>query len=380
MPSTGSRTFVSHEASARLDVSTALPRAALWALVAAKLVAGWGVQWDIAWHIRIGRDTFWIAPHVMTYAGVSASVLLTWGVLAWYTARGGRGDRMIRVLGIWGTRGFHLAAWGNALTVLAAPVDDLWHRLFGLDVTLWSPPHLLGIFGGLVSSAACLAIAGEVYAPRPTLRVVAQIVAGATFFRGLALVVQPAFLLAFAHGGVLFHSPAILSALFLPLALVAAAIVSGRRWSPALVLAVVIALAVIGEGISNTGFAWLRPVSVIDQEIVKEPNSPIALATRIARMNGEEPGQSGIALLVALLVAAVAMGVTDARRRPALAAVVYGAVMFASWAWLLANNPAFKAMVPSAGATLAGLAITLASAAVAGCAGRALANRLRDDS
>src|SRR5215831_3548152 len=194
MSSTGSRSLVNHAETTRLDLSTALPRVALWALIAAKLVAGWGVQWDIAWHIRIGRDTFWIAPHLMTYGGVSASVLLTWGMLAWYTARGGRSTHVIRVLGVWGTRGFHLAAWGNALIVLAAPVDDLWHRLFGLDVTLWSPPHLLGIFGGLVSSAACLSIAGEVYASRPILRVLAQVIGGAAFFRGLALVVQPAFL------------------------------------------------------------------------------------------------------------------------------------------------------------------------------------------
>ncbi len=43
-------------------LSQALPRAALWGLLVAKLIAGWGVQWDIEWHVRVGRDTFWIAP------------------------------------------------------------------------------------------------------------------------------------------------------------------------------------------------------------------------------------------------------------------------------------------------------------------------------
>ncbi|HET8999665.1 MAG TPA: hypothetical protein VFP86_08475, partial [bacterium] len=40
-----------------------------------------------------------------------------------------------------------------------APLDDLWHRLFGVDITLWGPMHLVGIlgltlasFGGLVSA------------------------------------------------------------------------------------------------------------------------------------------------------------------------------------------------------------------------------------
>src|SRR5262249_30241707 len=104
-------------------------RAVLWALLVSKLLASWGVRWDIQWHVRIGRDSFWIAPHVMTYAGVSLVVLLSFGVLAWetYAARDGRGT--MRVLGLTGTRGYHVAAWGVSVTVLAAPIDDLWHRL-----------------------------------------------------------------------------------------------------------------------------------------------------------------------------------------------------------------------------------------------------------
>ena len=62
--------------------------------------------------------------------------------------------RLLRLLEA-GTRG--------PLTVLAAPIDDLWHRLFGIDVTLWSPPHLLGILGGVVNSWGCLLIAREIY-------------------------------------------------------------------------------------------------------------------------------------------------------------------------------------------------------------------------
>ena len=140
-------------------------RAALVALLAAKLVAGWGVSWDIQWHITIGRDTFWIAPHVVTYAGVTASVLLSFGLLAWTTFRAPRTlpAGLVSVAGVVGTRGAHVLAWGIALTVLVAPIDDLWHRLFGIDVTLWSPPHLLGILGAAVNSVGCLVMAREAY-------------------------------------------------------------------------------------------------------------------------------------------------------------------------------------------------------------------------
>src|SRR5438552_11053181 len=126
----------------------AVSRSGFWTLIAAHVWAGWGTQWDIQWHLRIGRDSFWIAPHVMTYSGVTAMVLASFGMLAWTSWRARRGARdggTVRAAGLTGTRGWHFAAWSIALTVLAASIDDLSHRLFGLHVTLLSPPHLLGL-------------------------------------------------------------------------------------------------------------------------------------------------------------------------------------------------------------------------------------------
>src|ERR1041384_2546535 len=111
-------------------VSTlALARAGLWALVVGHVVAAWGTQWDIQWHLRIGRDSFWIPPHVITYSGVTLLVLISFGMIAWTTLRRGASQelRTMRLLGATGTAGYLLAAFGIALTVLAAPIDDLWH-------------------------------------------------------------------------------------------------------------------------------------------------------------------------------------------------------------------------------------------------------------
>jgi len=113
-------------ATGTVSEAATLRRAALWALLLSKLIGGWGVQWDIQWHVLIGRDSFWIPPHLMTYAGVALTVLISFGILAWDTARGAGS---VRVLGLRSTRGFHLAAWGIAITVLAAPFDDFWHRM-----------------------------------------------------------------------------------------------------------------------------------------------------------------------------------------------------------------------------------------------------------
>ena len=41
------------------------------------------------------------------------------------------------------------AAGGFAL--IGFPLDDVWHRLFGQDVTLWGPTHLMLIGGASIS-------------------------------------------------------------------------------------------------------------------------------------------------------------------------------------------------------------------------------------
>src|SRR5258705_4755977 len=98
------------------SMAIALRRAALWTLLAAKLVTGWGVQWDIQWHVLIGRDTFWIAPHLMTYAGVTLAGLISFGLLGWDSVRGRAPARALRIAGRVSTRGARRAARGVELT------------------------------------------------------------------------------------------------------------------------------------------------------------------------------------------------------------------------------------------------------------------------
>jgi hypothetical protein len=361
-------------AAARTD-SLALHRVVFWMLCAAKLVTGWGVQWDIQWHVRIGRDTFWIAPHLMTYAGVTLAGLLSFGMLALDTLRGGAPVARLRVAGLEGTRGFHLAAWGMALTVLAAPIDDLWHRLFGLDVTLWSPPHLLGIAGGVVNSWGCLLIARELYADGAA-RLLGVAVAGAGLFRGLHLTVEPASLVAYVHGGVRCFTLAILSALILPLALIPAARLGGRRWMPLAVLALVIATGVMGAWIARVGFETLQPVSVIEEEIAKDPTSPIALANAIARKSGGTPGAIGGLFHLISAIPVLALVLVGPRQRPELAAMAYGAALLVTSSRAFAGNPAFAPQVPGAPETAVGLLLVLVAGAIGGHLGRRLSDAL----
>ena len=116
-----------------------------------------GIYWDVTWHATIGRDSFWIPPHLFVYSGVQVLLLSALGglALAWRRA----GLLRAALTGPVGT-GFAIAALGAVIQVAAAPLDDLWHRTYGLDATIWSPPHLMGIAGGMVGIYGLLVALG----------------------------------------------------------------------------------------------------------------------------------------------------------------------------------------------------------------------------
>src|SRR5215831_19641620 len=361
--------------------SLALYRVAFWVLLAGNLIAGWGVQWDIQWHVQVGRDSFWIPPHVMTYGGVAIVVLVSFGVLARDTLRhllAGRAPRgTMRVAGLTGTPGFCLAACGIALTVLAAPIDDLWHRLFGIDVTLWSPPHLLGLLGVAVNTLACALVAREAYPARSWPRYVGVVIALMSFYGSLSIGLRPSSRLAYLYGGLWFYAFPILGALFLPLALLAAVRLTGRRSTPLVLVIVGLAVGTIGATIARVGFEIIQPVSVIEEEIAKDPTSPIAVTHAIARKNGSTPGgvPGGLTRLLSFVPVLLLVAV-DPRRRPLTATVAYAIGLFAFWAFALGRTPAFEPMMPGVGLTVVALAITIGAALLGGTAARWLAGAL----
>jgi len=365
---------LSFEAVRAPAAALGVKRAALWALLVSKIVTGWGVQWDIQWHVLIGRDSFWIPPHLITYAGVSAAVFLSFGMLFWETWRG-TGE--VRVLGLTGSRGFHLAAWGIAVTILAAPIDDLWHRLFGIDVTLWSPPHLMGILGAVFNSWACFVIAKEVYPEGGGVRLAAMILTGAGLYGTLHLVVDPSFRIAYLYGGVRFYTFAVLASMLLPFALVPTARLSGNRWAPVLVLVLVAVVGAAGLRIAQAGFEVMQPVSVIDEEIAKDPTSPIAIANITAKKNGTSAGRvGGLPLLYMGLAGVIAMSLVDARRRPVAATVAYSLLLFILAGWRISHLPALAPMTPGLGLTIVAFAMTAGAAVVGGLAAKRLSDAL----
>ena len=50
-----------------------------------------------------------------------------------------------------------LIALCGAFSLIGFPLDDVWHRLFGQDVTLWGPTHLM-LIGGAAMTLVGLAV------------------------------------------------------------------------------------------------------------------------------------------------------------------------------------------------------------------------------
>src|SRR2546426_8043458 len=123
-----------------------------------------GVYLDTAWHRTVGRDWFFILPHVFIYCG-GLGVL---GAALTSVARAtlGRaedfGGPILRLRRLRLPLGFAVTALGIFVIMAAAPVDAWWHATFGKDVLIWSPPHLqLHLGAGVAAIGLLFAVAAQ---------------------------------------------------------------------------------------------------------------------------------------------------------------------------------------------------------------------------
>lgn len=87
-----------------------------------------GSAWDVSWHFKWLRDDL-APPHLLNSAGTVLALALT--VVHGYTGYGV--DRTA----------LRLIQWGTGVFLVAVPLDLINHRVNGLDITSWSPSHIL---------------------------------------------------------------------------------------------------------------------------------------------------------------------------------------------------------------------------------------------
>jgi hypothetical protein len=125
--------------------------------IGAAVLTFMGAIWDIGIHIDKGRDNgpFGTTAHYPLLAGLVLVYLS--GVLAVGMAPRARRRTSAAAIPVPGLGpipvGALLILAGGGYAMLGFPLDDLWHRVFGQDVTLWGPTHTM-FFGGLIAAAS----------------------------------------------------------------------------------------------------------------------------------------------------------------------------------------------------------------------------------
>jgi MFS family permease len=366
---------------------------ALVGLALLKLFNLFGAIWDIQWHASIGRDSFWIPPHMVAAAGFVGALGLALAAVSYETyldRRGARLQGVVRAGGITVAPAFLAVALCLLAAVFFTFLDDQWHRAFGLDVTLWSPPHLLI---GLAMSGVDFSLMFGVFvsARRQRLALTPRsgyfwvfILLGAFMFESANYWTSQAFIFGFQNGGagllgLLF--PLLIGILY-PLGLVYTLRLSKAYWIVAPIFVLTLLLQYTGTGLAALGFAVMKPVSIIDQYVIQNPGSTVALARQFASQNG----MSGLIGLqqawvmwlsgISLLLVALLSLVPAARGRWLAAAPVYSlSMVLVSYYWFQRVPVMAKYNVTWADVALAALLAT-AGGLVLGWLGSKLAGRV----
>lgn len=119
------------------------------------LIAVYGFYWDVATHIDNGRDPgpFANPAHYLIIIGL-LGIALAGAVGLLLGEQNDRRPSLPFTNGWSASVGSALLLVCGVIAVLGFPLDDVWHRLFGQDVTLWGPTHLQMVGGAALSTLA----------------------------------------------------------------------------------------------------------------------------------------------------------------------------------------------------------------------------------
>jgi len=126
------------------------------------ICALFGFIWDVSWHIGNGRDPGPLANPAHYFIVIGLFGIFLAGAIAVVVPFDKPGPAAVRITRDWyAPVGGVLMAGCGLYALLGFPLDDIWHRIFGQDVTLWGPTHLMMIGGAGFSLFAVLMLEYE---------------------------------------------------------------------------------------------------------------------------------------------------------------------------------------------------------------------------
>ncbi|GLV60789.1 hypothetical protein KDH_76080 [Dictyobacter sp. S3.2.2.5] len=248
-----------------------------------------GTSWDIQWHTFLGRDRTLIPPHILMLSGVAISgvsglvaVVLesVWARRDAHVARSSTSFASV----FSGSLGAYVVGFAALDAAVAFPLDAYWHALYGIDVAIWAPFHVMFVVGmGVVAlgSAYMLASASNLAVAIRSRRVarIGVMIALATVLAIFTLLLfdslseERTINLGFAS---LNFFP-LLAGLLTAFVLVVAAYALPWRWSATAVAGVYLLLGAIMAVYVQPATDWLVGVERLTYRREQPPTSVVAL-------------------------------------------------------------------------------------------------------
>jgi hypothetical protein len=128
-----------------------------WAILFAAMVGLFALSWDIQWHTAVGRDRTLTAPHLFILGSIAVMGLAALFAVLSETIWARRSPEVARSGTIFAgffssSLGVYLVGYGALTTAVSFPLDQYWHTLYGIDVTVWAPFHIMLLTGFCISS------------------------------------------------------------------------------------------------------------------------------------------------------------------------------------------------------------------------------------
>lgn len=132
-----------------------------------------GISWDVQWHQLVGRDRTLIPPHIMILSGLTLSGIAALAAVLIETNWTHRDPTLAQnntsfAAYFHSSTGSYIAGYATLIAAIAFPLDSYWHALYGIDVAIWAPFHIMiiGSAGMIPLGAAYMLISAAHLAAR----------------------------------------------------------------------------------------------------------------------------------------------------------------------------------------------------------------------
>src|SRR3989440_7430144 len=256
------------------------------------LISFFGTSWDIQWHALIGRDRTLIPPHELMLAGITMGGIAALTVIItetiWARRYPGMAQQFAPFAGLFsGPIGAYIVGYAALNAAVAFPLDAYWHTLYGIDVTLWAPFHIMIIsgmalmaFGAIYMLASAAHIAARLQARKlERSAYLGMIVAFAASLSLFALLVgqgsspHNSVPLGFAS----FSLYPVLTALLLGCLLGGAVYALPRKWVATSIVGVTFLFAFIDQLVIPPALTWLMHIEQLTYRAGHANPPPVSL-------------------------------------------------------------------------------------------------------